>query len=708
LLKLTGSEEAVAALFSPANIAIIGASSKPRTISWWPLHLLQRHGFRGGIYPVNPGHTEIDGTTCYPSLAAVPVRPDVAMIALDAPGTLAAVRECAALGVKAAVLPTQGFGEMGPDGAHMQAQLLEVARAGNLRLVGPNTDGLANLVNSAFVSIQPLLADATLTGGVALITQSGATAGSLLTRLANEGIGCKYYASTGNEADLGLADYMSVAIQDPDIKIVLSFVESLRKPADFERVAACALRLGKPIALVKVGRSEQGARRAAAHTGSMSGRDQMYDALFARYGIMRVDELAELVAIAKIFLRWGTLSSPGMGIFSVSGGQAGAIADHAVAQGLSVPPISAAAEASLDQLLDFGNGFNPCDLTGEIARKPELASQVYEIFAGVPDIASVVYARKTLAGTVGQRAARQLTESAQRAGAKPLAVYAFDEHFPEEERAIYAAAGIPVFTRLHEMLVACMKLARYGRVASGGVAPEPRKLPDVARAGVEPAPLDEVRAAELLDRYGLTPPATEMAINAEDAVAMAEKIGYPVVVKVADPQVLHKTEIGGVALNLRSAEEVRSAYQEVYDRARQALNGRAPAGISVSEQVSGGVEMLVGGVVDPMFGPFVLVGAGGIWTEILHDVSMRAAPVLASEAREMIMSLRAAPLLTGARGQPPSDVDALVAAVTAVSRLLSDKASELAEIDLNPVAVLPEGRGLRVLDKLLTGFASER
>jgi acetate---CoA ligase (ADP-forming) len=258
------------------------------------------------------------------------------------------------------------------------------------------------------------------------------------------------------------------------------------------------------------------------------------------------------------------------------------------------------------------------------------------------------------------------------------------------------------------MLTACMKLARYGQVASGGGALEPRNLPDTARTGVEPALLDEVRTAELLDQYGLTLPATEIAINAEDAVAMAEKIGYPVVVKVADPQVLHKTEIGGVALNLRSAGEVRSAYQEVHDKAQQALNGRAPAGISVSEQVSGGVEMLVGGVVDPMFGPFVLVGAGGIWTEILHDVSMRAAPVLASEAREMIMSLRAAPLLTGARGQPSSDVDALVAAVTAVSRLLSDNASELAEIDLNPVAVLPEGQGLRVLDQLLTGFASER
>jgi acyl-CoA synthetase (NDP forming) len=704
---ITGSEDAVSALYAPKNIAIIGASSKPYTISWWPLHLLQIHGFKGGIYPVNPGRDEIDGTRCYRSINDLPVAPDVAIIALDAVSTVGAVEDCARLGVKVVVLPTQGFGEVGGEGVVLEQRILEVARGAGLRIVGPNTDGVANIGTAAFLSIQPLLANATQTGSVALITQSGATAGSVLTRLASEGIGCKYYASSGNEIDLGLADYLSVAVQDPDVKLVLSYVESLRRPADFEKVAAYAAELGKPIVLIKVGRSEQGARRAAAHTGAMAGRDQMYDAMFQRLGIIRVDELAELVSVAKFFLSWGAPKTNGVGIFSVSGGQAGAVADQAAQAGLGIPELSPDAEKTIDELLEFGSGFNPCDLTGEIARKPILASQVYEVFSQQSTIGSIVYARKTLSGVLGTRAAQHLVESVGPERPAPLAIYAFDDYMPEDERAIYDTARIPVFGRMHELCVAIARLAEYSDRAPRVAALQARARPALADPTADPRQITSERVDELLASYPVRRPAQATFIDVREATDYADGIGYPVVLKVADADIAHKTEAGGVELGLGSAAEVRTAFDRIHQRTSEYL-GRAPQGISVHEQVPPGIEMIVGAVVDPVFGAFVVVGFGGIWTEVLHDVAMRAAPIDATDAAEMIQSLRVSALLKGVRGAPPADIDALIDVMVTVSRLVNDNADEIAEVDLNPVIVLQKGQGVRVVDTLITGFEVAR
>ena len=320
---------------------MIGASSRPGTLSWWPLRHLTTKGFDGAVYPVNPSREQIEGLTCYPSLQALPQVPDVAMVALDAERTLEAVRECAAAGVGAVVLPTQGFGELGEAGRERAEELASLGGPGRLRIVGPNTDGVGNLASGAIASIQPLLAQDIPLGPVAVVTQSGATAGSLIARLMQEGIGARMYASTGNEADLGFADYLSVMVQDPNVAIVLSFVEAIRRPEHFVGVATLAAELRKPIVLIKVGRSEQGARRAAAHTGALAGQDALYDAIFEDLGVIRVEELSELVAVTELFLSRGAPAGRGVGILSVSGGQAGAVADRVVRCGLSVPDIAA-------------------------------------------------------------------------------------------------------------------------------------------------------------------------------------------------------------------------------------------------------------------------------------------------------------------------------------------------------------------------------
>ena len=601
---------------------------RPGALSWWPLQLLRRYGFAGEIYPINPGRDEIDGVRCYPALADVPGAVDLAIVALGADRTEAAVRECADAGVRGVVLPAQGFGELGAEGRAKEAAILALARAHGMRVVGPNTDGIANFAIGSIASIQPVLDARIPVGPIAVVAQSGATAGSLIARLNREGLGCRYYAAAGNEIDLGLADYISFVLQDPEVEIVLSFVEGLRRPQDFVRVAALAAELGKPIALIKVGRSEQGARRAAAHTGALAGADDLYEALFRAHGVIRVSELSELVAIAKLHLRCPPPRTTGVGIVSVSGGQAGAVADKAVQLGLEVPQLEADAERAIDAMLEHSSGFNPCDLTGQIATDPELAGRVVDVLARQPSLSTIVYARKHLTGTVGPEAALSLAAARAEAPSKTIAVYAMDGVVEGAEAAVYDEHGIPVFGSLEELFVAIDRLAGYARfLARGGAAAPPTDPPATG-------PLFD--GPELLAEAGIATPGERLVHDAAEAVAAASSIGFPVVLKVADERILHKTEAGGVVLGLRNPADVEKAYARLSEDVSRHLDGDPPAGVVVQEQVEGGVELIVGVEVDPDLGPFVLVGLGGVLTEVLRDTALRPAPVAEAEVIEML------------------------------------------------------------------------
>jgi acyl-CoA synthetase (NDP forming) len=698
--EVTGAERDVVRLFNPASVAVIGASSKVGALSWWPLHLLATKGFAGAIYPVNPARDTIEGLRCYPSLEAIGQPIDLAVIALDAGRSAEAARACAAAGVGAVVMPSQGFGETGEEGAAIQRAIADLARSRGMRIVGPNTDGIANLANGAIASIQPLFDEAIRPGPVGIVTQSGATASSLLLRLKQAGIGCRAYASTGNEVDLGLTDYMSVMLQDPEIRIILSFVESLRRPAEFLKVADLAAELGKPIALIKVGRSEQGARRAAAHTGSLAGSDQLYDALLAARGVIRVSELSELVAVAKLFLSQGAPATPGVGIISVSGGQAGNLADKAGEMGLPVPAIDPGTEARLTEALRFGKGFNPCDLTGEIATRPELAAQVYEGFSTQPEIGTIVYARKHLTAGAGIAAGRMLSEASRRDGATPLAVYAMDGEIWGEEAEAYRAHGVPVFDNLHDGYTAIDRLAAWSAYRAIRRADPPPAEPGAeAFAGIVP----DFEAKRLLSEARIRMPAERFAAEPAAAVAAAEAIGFPVVLKVVSARIPHRTEAGGVAIGLRNAEAVADAFDRLMANARAYLGSGEAEGVLVQEQIEDAVEMILGIKVDPHLGPFVLVGLGGVLTELLQDVAVRPAPVDLDAAQAMIGELRGAMLLHGFRGQPPRDVAALAQAIVDLSRFAAGHSGWLAEADLNPLLVLAQGRGVRAVDALLVG-----
>jgi acetyltransferase len=701
--NITGAEEDVARLFDPGSIAVIGASSRPGALSWWPLHLLRQNGFTGQVLPINPQRESIDGLHCYRSLSELPTVPELAMIAMNAERTLDAVRECADAGVKAVVLPTQGFGELGEAGRAKELELASLAGPGKLRIVGTNTDGVGNLATGAIASIQPLFGEGIAPGPVAVATQSGATAGSLLVRLKREGIGCRLYASAGNETDLGLVDYLSVMVQDPEVKLVLSFVEALRRPREFLAVAEMAAELDKPIALIKVGRSEQGARRAAAHTGALAGDDELYDAMFRSYGVMRVSELSELVAIAKLRLAPARIRGRGVGILSVSGGQAGSIADKATAMRIPVPAVSAQTEQQLSETLTFGTGFNPCDLTGEIATRPSLAAQVYELFGQENALSTIVYARKQLTGTAGVDAAVGIASAAGKPGAAPLAIYAMDGAIAGRELEVYEQAGVPVFSSLNDLFVAVGRLADYqdfrsGRVPDSVERPRTSVIRELPAAG---GIVSDTAAKAVLADYGLQFPRERLATTVAAAVSTAEEFGYPVVLKVSSDRIPHKTEAGGVELGLTSAHEVHLACERIRANAERFLGDADIDGVLVQEQIQRGVELIAGVKVDPALGPFVLIGIGGVTAELLKDVVLAPAPVALETAREMIAGLRAGALLDGHRGAPPADVDAAAQTLSALSRLAVDYSDSLRELDVNPLLVLPRGQGVRVADALM-------
>lgn len=702
--NVLGSEPDVIRLFNPASIAVVGASSRPGALSWWPLHLAVTKGFSGPVYPVNPTRNELEGLKCYPSIEAIGQPVDVAVIVLNADRTPQAVADCAAAGVRAVVLPTQGLGEMGAAGEAIQARMVDDARRAGMRILGPNTDGFANLASGAIGSIQPLYADAMEAGPVGLVTQSGATSSSLMIRLKQHGIGCRMVVSGGNEVDLGLADYLSVMVQDPQVRIILSFVESIRKPADFLKVADLAAELGKPIVLIKVGRSEEGARRAAAHTGALAGADALYDAMFAAHGVIRVSELSELVAVAKLFLAQGAPAKPGVGIMSVSGGQAGTLADKALEVGVPVPAIGDAIEQRLTAALQFGKGFNPCDLTGEIATNPGLAVQVYEGFSEAAELGTIIFARKHLTARASIEAAQMLGERSRQPGAKPLAIYAMDGEITGEEADAYREHGVPVYDNLNDLYGACAKLARWSAFQAGRnrrTALPPIERSKASFAGVVP----DGEAKRMLTAAGIRLAGETFAATRAAAMRAAQDMGFPVVLKVVSERIAHKTEAGGVVLNLADAASVGAAFDTIMANATTYLRGASADGVLVQEQIVGGTEMILGCKADPQLGPFVVVGLGGIFTELLKDVAIRPAPVDLETAKAMFDELRGAAMLNGFRGAAPLDIDALAQTVVDFSRFVAGERSWLTEADLNPVLVLERGKGVRTVDALLVGQA---
>lgn len=687
--------DALRRLFRPSSVAVIGASADPEKLTGRPVAYLQKHGFAGLIYPVNPRYETIAGLRCYPDPASLPAPPDVGLVLLGAEQAIEAVRGLAAAGAGAAVVLASGFGETGSDGQRRQRELREAA--GSMRLLGPNTIGLVNLTDKITLSASGALEMAEFqTGSIAVISQSGGILGSLLSRAAGRGIGLSKLIATGNEADIEVADCIEALVDDPSTAAIALYIEGLRNPRRFRDAAIRAGAAGKPLVVFKVGRSESGARSAVSHTGALAGADRVYDALFRQVGAIRAATFADLLDIPLALAARRKLAGPRVAIVTSTGGAATLVADACGLAGLDVPPPDAPTAERLTalQIRDAVLDRNPIDVTLAGVR-PELFRQIIDALAASPTYDAVIM----IVGSSGLArpdiVAGPVIEALPRL-TKPLVVYVS----PDAPNIIkhLNRHGVPAFSAPESCATALAALLRT-YAPSPAAAPRPAPMAHLpAEITAATGPLNEAESKRLFQAFGI-PSVQEFAVaTPEAAEAAARRLGGPAVVKILSRAVAHKTEMGGVAVGVeadRVAERCR-AMRAAAAHAKVELEG-----FLVQELIQGGTEMILGFHRDPQVGPVVLLGFGGVAAELFNDTAMRLPPLAASEAEAMIAELKSAPLLNGFRGRPRADVAALAAAILAFADMASALGDRLVEAEINPLFVLPEGHGVRAADGLV-------
>jgi acetate---CoA ligase (ADP-forming) len=690
-------------LFRPASVAVIGASNRPGKVGTSLFRNLLGGGYQGIAYPVNPAWKSVSGVRCYPDLRSLPEAPELGVVIVPAAQVPATVDELGRAGAKGAVVISAGFREVGEAGAALEEELVERAREHRMSLIGPNCFGVFNTdlevgLNATFSESLPPA------GNIAFVSQSGALGAGILRYGANEGIGFSRFVSVGNRAGVDENDLLTALDRDPRTRVILLYVESLANGRQFLETAR-EITDRKPVLVIKSGRTTEGERAARSHTGSLarSGRDQVYDAVFAQSGVQRVDSLGDLFRLAKIFASGLELEGPRLIIVTNSGGPGIVAADAAIRQGLELPPLPEVARASLaGHLPSIATLSNPLDMTADPGPEEYARTLVTLFRSGEFDAALVVATPRGLMS--GEAVARAILE-AKSTTKKAIVACMFGVSDLSNEVTLLEQHGVPTYTFPEEAVEGLAGLARH-RAWTARLR-EPVRSFEVDRAkadsavararGSGQAVLPEYGARSLLEAYGIRFPASEFVRTATEAAAAAARIGFPVVLKVASPQIAHKTDVGGVALGLADGDAVRAAWERMDRAVRAAAPQATIEGYEVQAQVPGGKEVLVGVQRDSGFGPLVVFGMGGIYVETLRDVTFRLAPMRPLSARHMIESVRGYPILQGVRGEAPGDLAALADAIERVSQLAVDQ-TEVVELDINPLIVRPAGLGVTAVD----------
>ena len=699
IATVPATDDTLSPLLHPMSIAIIGASDDPARIGGRPLLYTRQAGFAGRIYPVNPNRATVQGLPAFAGIADVPQAVDTAIIAVPAPAVVETAEQCAAAGVRAAIIFSAGFAEMDDDGQRQQAALGSIARRSGMRIVGPNCLGVYNPEHGFFGTFSTTIeACRPRTGRVGLVSQSGAY-GSHLSLLATmRGIGIRYWVTTGNECDVDVAETIGWLARQPDVSVIVAYAEGIRDRERLFTSLALAHERGVPVIFQKVGRTAVGAAAVRSHTASLAGADAVYDGVFRQFGVYRARDTEEMVDIAYA-AAFGTFpASRRIGLMTISGGVGVQMADEAADRGLEVTPMSDAGQARIKTLLPFASPRNPVDLTAQAFNRVDLVRVNLEVMLAEGTYDAIVAFFTYVAAAKAMAAPISETLRAARA-THPDCLLILSIVGPPEIVQRYEAAGCPVFEDPTRAVRAVDALARFSETFGRRIVPPLGvALPGAA---LPPAPIGESDAKALLAAAGIPMVDERTCATATESVAAAAALGFPVALKVASPDILHKTELGGVELNLSTADEVARAFAAVTGRARLAHADARIDGVLVAKMVSGGVETILGVRDDPTFGPIVMFGLGGIFVETLTDISIRVAPIDETEAHRMMRELQGFPLLEGVRGHPRCDLDAAAAAIAALSRFAAAHRGHLESAELNPVVLLPDGQGVVALDALI-------
>ncbi|WP_454689828.1 acetate--CoA ligase family protein [Achromobacter aloeverae] len=686
---------AISRLVQPRSVAVIGASADGRKTAGRPVAYLRKHGFSGDIYPVNPRVDDIDGLRCYPDIASLPAVPDVGIVLLGAERADLAVRELAERGVAAAIVLASGYSETGEEGARRQARLVEAA--GGMRILGPNTIGLVNLTDNIVLSASGALEmDRFPVGSIGVVSQSGGILGALLSRAAPRGIGLSKLISTSNEVDLDLADFVDYLADDDATKVIALYIEAVRNPEKFRAAALKAARAGKPVVAFKIGRSEAGAKAAVSHTGALAGADRMYDALFRQVGVIRAQTFGDLLDIPAALATGRVLRGNRVAILTSTGGAGTLVSDSLGVSGFDTPapdPDTAARLRALQTGDHAALDRNPIDVT-LAGLQPDLLRGAIRALLASPsyDALTIIVGSSSLAMPELMAGAIQdcLPESD-----KP--VIAFVSPHAPSVAALLTQRGVPAFAAAESCTVALAGMLHHAR----WTAPEPSApAAPVDVAGLPAGALDEAQAKQLFARFGVPCAGETVVASPAEAEQAARALGGRVVLKILSNEITHKSDVGGVAVGL-APEQIGARLAAMKDEV-QARTGIAPRRFLVQEMVAGGTEVIVGMHRDPL-GTAILVGMGGIAAELFKDTAMRLLPgdgggLGREQALEMVRELKSWPLLDGFRGRPKGDVEALVSAIVAFSRMTAQLGDRLIEAEINPLFVLPAGQGVRAAD----------
>ncbi|MCZ4497548.1 MAG: hypothetical protein JWQ74_101 [Marmoricola sp.] len=690
------SADVVSTLLSATSIAIVGASDDGTKASGRTLRYLKKYGFAGDIYPVNPRRELVQGQQAYASIAELPVAPDLAVIVLPQVLVPQAIEECGTRGIRFAVVFASGYAEIGPEGAVLQDELAAVALRAGVRVLGPNSVGAVSAGNAVTAAFMTGLDQDRFTlrdDKIAFVSQSGAMGGFILNLAQSGGLGIGRFFSTGNEVDLDLGELIEGLVEEGSTEAILAYVEGVRDGARFERALARAHERGVPVCVMKVGRSDRGAAAAVSHTGALAGSDAVFDGVLRRYGATRAHDVEQLLDFGRLCIADKMTEGRRASIVTLSGGAGVLMTDYAEELDLDVFEWSEEQQAAMAAILpSFASVTNPIDTTGAIASDQTMLTDALRVCVDNPDTDMAVILLGNL--EVEEAAICERIIEVARSTPKPVLVaWVGGSGNP---RRILTAAGVPTFDEPVRAMRAASALAAWSAAvknpwqAPAASAPDPeaaRVLDDARHAGK--AMLDEIDSKRLLARAGVSVTREEEASDPESAAAAATALGFPVVVKLLSDEVDHKSDVGGVKLGLRTEDEVRQAAREVLEVAtRLGLKERK---VVVQESVSSAAELILGASIDPSFGPVTLLGAGGIFTEILRDAQIRPAPVSLDEAHAMIDSLGSVALLRGARGMPRADEDALARLVADFSAWTAALGDRLESIDVNPLVIRSDG-----------------
>ena len=656
------------AVFRPRSVAVIGASTVPGKLGHDILHNLIHAGFPGPIYPINPKADEVLGLPAFKQIADVPSPPDLAVVVIPAQAVAGAIEQCGEKGVKAAIVITGGFAEAGEEGEKLQEELVQTARRSRVRLIGPNCQGVNNPHHKLCAS-WPLL---TTPGRMAFISQSGTVGAALMDWASQEQLGVSAFVSLGNRADIDEADAIDYFNEDPHTRVIALYLEGVKRPIYFQDALAGAK---KPVVILKAGRTAQGRLAAESHTKSLAGSDAVYEAIFRKYKVHRAETIEELYDFAKILAYYPKPSGRRLLNITSSGGAAILAIDAAEKLGFEVPPPSTELKAKLQEIVPaHGTVGNPVDLTGDVMSDPGLFVRV--IAAARKDYDNLVL----IFGDPIPKASQIVTP-----GLHELVIFMGGADVERQEVPLMHQRGVPVFPTPERALAALHQFFRFEpvpEIAHDDIIPP-------AAPGLTLVPPGETVA--LLARFGIPVAACPLATTADEAVALAAEFGGPVALKIASPDLPHKTDVGGVRLHLTTEAEIREELDDLFKTVLlHAPNARLD-GVTVSPMAKpGGLEVIVGVFTDPQYGATMMVGLGGIFTEIYHDVQFCLLPAREEEFRQMIRSIRGYPLLSGARGQAPKDEEALVEIMKALARLATAN-PQLDQIELNPLLVYERG-----------------